>query len=296
MKRLINRMKPKGRAPEGGEAQAAATPKRKSVVPFYRRPVARALGVVSLSGMIAGAAVWAVNSGWAEGVIAQAKWSTIKVTAEQGFTVEDVLVTGRGETARADLLDALGVARGAPILAYDFEAARKRVERLPWVLTARIERLLPDTLVVHLVERRPIALWQYQERFSLIDEEGVVITRAELGRFANLIQVVGKDAPDHVGGLLELLETQPGLKSKVKAAVRVGGRRWDLLLAGGVSVRLPENGAPEALARLADFNQETGVLGREVRTLDLRLPDRVIVRRPMDEKTPGKKRKPGQET
>lgn len=307
MKTWLTRGKDKSRAPDvgtlgGGELDMVAdTPKRKSVVPLYRRPMAVAGAVLLCIGALAGAATWAMKSGWALETLNQTKWAMIKTSAEQGFTVEDVLVTGRTETKREDLLDAMGVVRGAPIMAFDFDAAKARVEGLPWVLSARVERLLPDTLVVHLIERRPIALWQSQGEFSLIDEEGKIITREDLGRFARLIHIVGDDAPNHVGGLLELLDTQPELKTLVTAAVRVGGRRWDLLLEGGVDVRLPEDGAPQALARLVDFNRETGALGREVKILDLRTPDRVIVRRGADVKrhnvVPGTpKVKSGQET
>jgi cell division protein FtsQ len=155
--------------------------------------------------------------------------------------------------------------------------------------------LLPDTLALHIIERRPMALWQSHGEFALIDDTGEVITRKELGRFANLIHVVGEDAPDNVGGLLELLETQPELKALVKAAVRVGGRRWDLSLNGNINVRLPAENAPKALARLAEFEEASGVLARDIRVLDLRLPDRVIVRRsPNPLRRP--ERKPGQET
>jgi len=69
------------------------------------------------------------------------------------------------------------------------------------------------------------------------------------------------------------------------------------MLAGGIDVRLPESGAPQALARLADFEQETGALGREIKVLDLRTPDRVIVRRSggsLPKAAP--QRKAGQET
>lgn len=310
MKKMLTRLRGKQRMAqanaepmEGSEhdPMAADTPRRKSVVPIWRRRSSVFAGVFLTLALLGGVGAWAVNSGWVDETISHTKWAFIKTSAEQGFTVQDVLVTGRGETRRDNLLDALGVARGAPILAYDFEAAKSRVEGLPWVLSARIERLLPDTLAVHLVERRPIALWQNQGEFALIDEEGQVITREGLGRFAHLIHVVGVDAPDHVGGLLELLETQPNLKDQVKAAVRVGGRRWDLMLVGGVDVRLPEVNAPQALARLVDFEKETGVLGREVRVLDLRAPDRVIVRRsgqfkPHNSGAKTTKAKPGQET
>lgn len=278
MRNMLTRLIAARHGTENAE-QVMPTPKRKRVVPFWRRtPTVVAASLVML-GAVAGAGSWAWRSGLVETAVIETKWSAIKTSSDLGFTVQEVLVTGRGETSREDLLEALSIARGAPILAYDFQAAKARIETLPWVLHARIERLLPDTLVVHLVERRPMALWQNQGEFSLIDDNGVVITREDLGRFASLIHVVGEDAPDHVGGLLELLETQPELKSHVKAAVRVGGRRWDLSLNGGVAVRLPADNAPGALARLAAFEEDSGVLGRDVRVLDLRVPDRVIVRR-----------------
>ena len=285
---------------EGGSDVNPDTPRRKTVVPLWRRRSFIAITLFLGMSVLGGVSTWAVQTGWAMNALNHTKWALIKMAADQGFTVEDVMVTGRGETNRDDLVEALGVARGAPILAYDFEAAKARVESLPWVLHARIERLLPDTLAVHLIERRPIALWQNQGQFALIDEEGQVITREQLGRFAHLIHVVGEDAPNHVGGLLELLATQPTLKSQIKAAVRVGGRRWDLMLTGGVDVRLPEVGVPEALARLVDFEQETGALGREIVVLDLRAPDRIIVRRstnaPQGDGAKTDKIKSGQET
>jgi len=272
------------------------TPKRKRVVPLWRRPQTLFLSAVVVLALLGSAGTWAHKKGWSEEALNTAKWTVIKTSTEFGLTLQDVLVTGRVKTKREDLLTALGVARGAPILAYDFTSAKMRVEELPWVQHVRIERLLPDTLAVHLVERQPIALWQNKGDFTLIDEEGEVISNAPLAQYSKLIQVVGDDAPDRVGGLLELLETQPDLKIQVMAAVRVGGRRWDLHLAGGIDVRLPEDGAPEALARLVAFETESGVFERDVKVLDLRIPDRVIVRR-----SPQAKRKPalptpGQET
>jgi len=299
MRKMLTRLLPKKGAFEidvqDDELEFTPTPKRKRVVPLWRRP--QTLVAVSVLGiaLIGGAGTWVWKSGVVEHALTATKWATIKTSTDLGFTVQEVLVTGRDETSREDLLEALGIARGTPILAYDFQDAKARVETLPWVFQARIERLLPDTLVVHLIERHPMALWQNQGQFSLIDDNGVVITHDNLNRFADLIHVVGGDAPDHVGGLLELLETQPELKALVKAAVRVGGRRWDLALNGGVNVRLPEADAPSALARLAAFEEESGVLSRDVRVLDLRVPDRVIVKRAT--KAPRRpERKPGQET
>ncbi|MEG3618822.1 cell division protein FtsQ/DivIB [Magnetovibrio sp. PR-2] len=295
MRNMLSKLRKSDELLDAAGQEPALTPKRRRVVPFHKRPQTVFITAVLGLGIVAGGLHWSWKNGFVQDAYAQVKWSVIKVTADLGFTVQEVLVTGRGETARDDLLATLGIQRGAPILAYDFAQARERVEELPWVFQARVERLLPDTLVIHLTERRPMALWQHRGSFSLIDDNGVVITHNALDRFSNLIQVVGEDAPDHVGGLLELLETQPELLAQVKAAVRVGGRRWDLSLQGGVDVRLPEDNAPKALARLAAFEQESGVLARDIRVLDLRMPDRVIVRRNViPERRP--KRKGGQQT
>ena len=208
-----------------------------------------------------------------------------------GFTVEDVLVVGRSQTTRDDLVRAVRLARGAPILSYDLAEARKRVEVLPWVMSASVERMLPDTILLSVVERQPLALWQSKGRFQLIDHEGKVIARQSIERFSDLLVVVGKDAPEHAAQLLRILQTQPYLMDMAMSAVRVGGRRWNVRLKGDIDVRLPAERAEAAWSRLAEYENRHGILSRDVKVLDLRLPDRLIVRRtangPEEELTPG---------
>ncbi len=272
------RSKIPGAAPGQPVAKAAVKP-RKRVVPLWRTHRTQWTALLGVVVIMAGTGTWGWFSGSIEAAWNGAKWKAIAKTSEMGMTVQDVLVTGRSETSREALLGAMQVERGAPIMAYDFNEAKERIEALPWVLSARVERLLPDTLVAHLIERRPMALWQKGGKFYLIDDEGEVITDRGLDRFSGLIHVVGPDAPQNVGGLLELLETQPEIRDAVAAAVRIGGRRWDLRLVGGIDVRLPEVGAPDALERLRRFDARNELLKRDIRILDLRMPDRVILRR-----------------
>ena len=210
------------------------------------------------------------------------------------FTVQEVLVIGRRETSKADLLAAVGLTRGAPILAFDLHAARQRVEALPWISTASVERILPDTVVLRIVERRPLALWQNRGRFALIDETGAGILKDGLERFSDLPLVVGEDAPAHAAEILQVLETQPQLVPRVKAAVRVGKRRWNVRFHNGIDVRLPEENAASAWARLAEYQRTHRILAPEVRVLDLRLPGRLILRRSPRPARSGKA--PGRET
>ena len=180
-----------------------------------------------------------------------------------------------GEETRGEAKE--GGGSGAPILAIDLEAARTRIQALPWVRQASVRRVLPDTIVVEIVERRPLALWQHDKKFALIDEEGQAILRDDVARFSDLMVVVGEDAAPNATALVRMLATEPELMRRVKAAVRVGGRRWNVHLEQGIDVKLPEQDPEAAWRRLADYQRRYGVLDKQVRTVDLRLSDRLTV-------------------
>ncbi|MCH7796680.1 MAG: FtsQ-type POTRA domain-containing protein, partial [Proteobacteria bacterium] len=77
--------------------------------------------------------------GWVERGVAAAGRAVLAATVEAGFKVDDVLVEGRAHTKRSAILEALGVARDTPILAFDPHAAKRRLEALPWVRAAIVE-------------------------------------------------------------------------------------------------------------------------------------------------------------
>ena len=252
---------------------------RRRVVPRWRSRHAFIGAAVLAAVAVVGGSIWAWQARVPHQMAETARVSLVGLTADLGLTVEEVFVVGRHQTPREELLDALNVQRGAPILDIDIHAARQRVLALPWIGQASIERLLPDTLVLHVIERRPLALWQYQGKLAVIDESGEVIVRENVEPFGHLLVVVGEDAPQHTAGLVRMLESQPDLVDRVEVAVRVGGRRWNLRLAGNISVRLPEEDAAAAWQNLAEYQQRHGVLTEEIKMLDLRLPDRVTVRK-----------------
>ena len=256
----------------------AGQPRRKVRTVITRTRVTAAMVVVLVT-LVGTGVWWSLTSDGLERGMEKAKLDMIARTAQLGFRVEDILVVGRVETAREELLEAVHLSRGAPILAFDIEAARQRVEALPWIRSARVERMLPDTILLNVEERQPLALWQHQGQFALIDHEGVVILRDGLERFSDLIVVVGKEAPVHAAALLKTLGNEPELLPLVEAAVWVGGRRWNIRLAGDIDVRLPEKNAKSAWTRLAEYERAHRVLERDVQVLDLRLPDRLIVRK-----------------
>lgn len=212
-----------------------------------------------------------------------------RLTMDMGLTVEDVLVSGRKRTDPQKILSLLDVERGVPILHIDIQTAQKEISALPWVHSARIERRLPSHIRLWLNERTPVALWQNKGKFNPIDSLGEIINAPTAG-LPPLPVIVGEKAPQHTPALLTVLETQPVLKDRLRAAVRIGDRRWDVILDDmetGITVHLPETGVREAWARLARLDDLHGLLKRRLKMVDLRIPDRLVVR--VDEEESGKK-------
>jgi cell division protein FtsQ len=199
-------------------------------------------------------------------------------TARLGLVVADIKVEGRETTDRETILTALGARPGTPILVMSPRRAKDQLEALPWVRSAVVERRLPDTLYVRLVERKPLALWQHGGKLELIDREGVVIPVKRLDRFVKLPMVVGESAASHAGEFLDMLATEPDLASRVSAAIRVGDRRWNLRIDNAIDVLLPADAAPSAWAQLARLERSSAILKRDVQVVDVRLPDRLVLR------------------
>ncbi len=200
-----------------------------------------------------------------------------QVGAGFGLRVQDVLVEGRIRSDSETILSSLQTRRGEAILGVDAEAARQRLEALPWIESAIVERRLPDTVYVRLRERAPYALWQNGGRFHLVDSKGVTILTDPGAEFAQLPVIVGEGAPQRAEEILLLLEGEPELKPLIAAVVRVGNRRWNLHLGNGIDVRLPEENPAVALGVLADLNRQQKLLDRDIVAIDLRQADRMIV-------------------
>jgi cell division protein FtsQ len=279
MGRLMLRTEPGDDAGRRGRAKLPArVPRaRRRTLP---RGLARAArwGGIGLLAIALGAGGFAVTRpGALPGLTGALGGGALSATGMLGLTVRQILVEGRSRVPAQTVMAAIGTARGAPILGVGVAEMRARLEAIAWIESAIVERRLPNTIFVRLVERQPLALWQHGGRFSVIDAKGVVI-QDEVGEFANLPIVVGDDAPPHAEALLLLLASEPDLQKRVSAAIRVGGRRWNLKLDNGIDVRLPEEDAASAWSRLAALERENKLLSRDVVAVDLRLPDRLIVR------------------
>ena len=203
-------------------------------------------------------------------------------SGQAGLAVRDVLVEGRRRTPPEALRSQLGIELGMPLLAVDPVAIKRRLEDLAWVRQASVARMLPDGVHIRLLERQPLALWQHDGRFDVIDRAGAVIESAlnvPREEYRHLRVVVGDGAPVSSAQLFALLSSEPALSKRVVAATRVGDRRWNVHLDNGAEVWLPEQDVVGAWRVLAAKARDDALLERAITVIDLRLlPERLRLR------------------
>ena len=206
---------------------------------------------------------------------------------EAGFRLRAVHVQGASAMATADIVRAADVHKDDPLLGLDLEALRQRVERVGWVKEARVVRLLPDTLVIAVKERRQLAVWQHGGRSVVIDDKGRAIPEADPARFNTLPLVVGAGGAQHAGEILPTLAQRPKLMARMEALVRVDDRRWDLRLKDGALIQLPAVDEEQALMQLEQLDLRSRILELGFERIDLRNPDVVAVRPRAPQPPPG---------
>jgi cell division protein FtsQ len=202
------------------------------------------------------------------------------VAGQAGFAVKRVEVNGIDRMERltvyAIALDQHSMAM--PLV--DLEKVRNQLMGYGWIKDARVYRRLPDTLVVDIVERKPAAVWQHNQKLSLIDETGVALEPVAVNAMPDLPLVIGKDANAHAVELSALLSRAPSLHPQIVSATWVGSRRWDIMFKSGEVLALPEGeaAAGKAFLRFARIDGVQRLLGGRYVRFDMRDPTKFVAR------------------
>jgi len=195
-----------------------------------------------------------------------------------GFPIESVTISGQVRLRENEILAATGVDAHSSLLFLDASGTRRRLMELPLVQSARVLKLYPNRLVVAIEERQPAALWQRDGRIKVISADGTPIADLNDQRFLGLPFVVGPGAEKRLPEYVALLRDLGDLATRVRAGSLVSGRRWSLIMTNGVEVKLPEVDPGAAVGVLLRAQRETRILDKDIRSIDLRLADRIAVR------------------
>jgi cell division septal protein FtsQ len=97
------------------------------------------------------------------------------VATARALQIDRIVITGNERLSTGEVLALLEGLRGQNILRVDLAVWRKRLLDCPWVGDATVRRLLPATVEVAVVERRPMGIGRLGGELCLIDERGAII-------------------------------------------------------------------------------------------------------------------------
>ncbi|CUJ89752.1 cell division protein FtsQ/DivIB [Shimia thalassica] len=195
------------------------------------------------------------------------------------FMVNVMAIDGASTGIAEDILEIVPIDFPASSFDLDLDHIRERVAELPAVASATV-RIRPGGIMqVTVTERDPAVLWRTREGLMLVDREGFVISVGRTRKLhAELPLIAGDGAENHVEEALSIYAAAGPLLPRVRGLVRMGERRWDLVLDRDQRILLPETGAVQALERVIALNQAQEMLARDLMVVDMRLDNRPTIR------------------
>ncbi|WP_353296686.1 cell division protein FtsQ/DivIB [Sulfitobacter pacificus] len=161
----------------------------------------------------------------------------------------------------------------------DLPELRSRITELSGVRTANVRIKPGGILHIDVARRVPVAIWRNDEGLALVDEAGAhVADIAARAEFPELPLIAGEGAEKHVPQALTLLSAATALGERVRGVVRMGDRRWDLVLDREQRIMLPEDQPLPALERVIALERAQEVLTRDVAMVDMRQGQRPTIR------------------
>ena len=246
------------------------------LTPYVRGFVWKGLPTLILLGA---GALWLGNEPNRQALIGQLTHLREEFEARPEFRVS----LARVEGASDDLAEAVRVRLALPLpmssFDIDLDAARDRIETLDAVQRADLRVRSGGVLQVLITERVPVAVWRTETGLTLVDESGHrvagLLSRADR---ADLPLIAGDGADLVTPEALDLIAAAGPLTPRLRGLVRMGERRWDLVLDRNQRILLPEQNPVQALERLLALDHAQDLMNRDILTVDLRSDHRPTLR------------------
>ena len=249
-----------------------------AIQPFSERQLHR----IFLAMILGGAVVLAWLAASFAGVPTMAQEQLAHLAHQAGFELHNVNVRGTKHLNELKVYQIALADRDRAMPFIDLGAVRGRLMGLSWVEDARVSRQLPDTLVIDIVERKPVAVLAKPDRFVLIDATGRELEAVSEARTKGKLVLSGPGAGQQIAALSELLDAAPALRPQLRSAEWIGNRRWNLTFKTGQLLALPEgkNESAKSLVTFAQLDGRNRLLGGKAVAFDMRAGDRIYIRMP----------------
>lgn len=195
------------------------------------------------------------------------------------FMVNLMAIDGASSTVAEDIRKTVQLAFPVSSFDLDLETILLTIREMPAVAEARVRVRSGGILQIDVTERIPAVLWRSTEGLEVLDADGFITGPASTREdFATLPLIAGEGADNHVGEALDLVRAAGPLGARMRGLVRMGERRWDVVLDRDQRILLPEEAPVQALERVIALGQVHEMLERDLSTVDMRLAARPTIR------------------
>lgn len=161
----------------------------------------------------------------------------------------------------------------------DLDAVKKRIEAIDAVRQASLYLRAGGVLDVVIEQRVPVVIWRGEKRLEMLDASGrragYLDHRTDR---PDLPLVAGQGVGPHIAEALEIVDAAAPIASRLRGLVRIGERRWDIVLDRGQRILLPETDAVRTVGHVIAMQMTQDVLSRDISVMDMRDTRRPIIR------------------
>jgi cell division protein FtsQ len=194
------------------------------------------------------------------------------------FMVNLMAVDGAKDELASYIRDTLPLDFPVSSFDLDLDVMRAKVTEISAVKSASVRIRPGGVLQIDIEPRVAVALWRNEDGLALVDENGFYVAAAT-SRYArpDLPLIAGEGADKHVAEALELIQAAAPLGERLRGLVRIGERRWDVVLDRDQRILLPSDEPQRALERVLALESAQDILTRDVAQVDMRLARRPTV-------------------
>ena len=195
------------------------------------------------------------------------------------FMVKLMAVDGASPELDADIREVLPVDFPISSFDLDLEEMKSVVEDLDAVSMVDLRVRPGGILQLQVTERIPAVVWRNGSMLELLDLDGRrVASLRQRSERSDLPLVVGEGADAAIPEAIELAMAATPLETRLRGLVRVGDRRWDVVLTRDQRIMLPQDQPVMALEQVIALDQAQDLLARDVSAIDMRNAHRPTLR------------------
>ena len=196
---------------------------------------------------------------------------------KNGFTINNIQILGIKNIPKETIIKIVNNENKSNILNVNLLNIYNNLRNNDWVEELYIERVLPNTIKISIIEKEAIGIWQYEMSNKLITKNGEIISTANINKFKIDLPIIhGNDANKNANSILKILETNKVLTKNIWSLDYINNRRWNLHFKQGIIVLLPSEGVLRAWNEIIKLQKNYDVLNLGLTELDLRNPNKIL--------------------